>query len=93
MKQRRLVSAVALAISLALGLSACGGGGEESGGGSAGSTTATPKYNAAVENVFNPSDAKGVRSASPTTVTGTLSTPPTRTTRFRGTSSGSMGGR
>jgi peptide/nickel transport system substrate-binding protein len=57
--KKRFVSAMALCTALMLGLTACGGGGEETGGGGEGSGTATPEFNAAVDNVFNPSDAKG----------------------------------
>lgn len=52
--RRRLVSLVAVATTLALGLTACGGGGGEEEEG-----TTEPKFNAAMGKVFNPSDKKG----------------------------------
>jgi peptide/nickel transport system substrate-binding protein len=52
----RVVNAVATAAVLALGLAACGGGGNDNNNEQ---TTTTPKFNAAIDKVFNPSDKKG----------------------------------
>jgi peptide/nickel transport system substrate-binding protein len=52
----RVVTAVATAAVLALGLAACGGGGNDNNNEQ---TTTTPKFNAAIDKVFNPSDKKG----------------------------------
>jgi peptide/nickel transport system substrate-binding protein len=55
--RRRVLVGGAAAIALAL--SACGGGGGGGAGGGETSAASEPAFNAALENVFNPSDAKG----------------------------------
>jgi peptide/nickel transport system substrate-binding protein len=55
MKKTR-VTAIAATVAFALSLSACGGGGSSDDGDGGGNT---PKYNAGVNNVYNPSDKKG----------------------------------
>jgi peptide/nickel transport system substrate-binding protein len=57
MKKMR-VTAIAAGLAFAMSLSACGSGGGDDGDGGGGDN-ATPKYNAGVNNVFNPSDKKG----------------------------------
>ncbi|MFC0863755.1 ABC transporter substrate-binding protein [Sphaerimonospora cavernae] len=64
MRKRYASSALlAAAVAMSLGLSACGGGSEKSTGtgdtGNAAAQGPQPEFNAAVENVVNPSDKKG----------------------------------
>jgi peptide/nickel transport system substrate-binding protein len=58
MKTTRLIAAVAAGAIATTGLAACGGSSGDAND-SGGDTKATGKFNAAVGNVFNPSDAKG----------------------------------
>ncbi|WP_018683937.1 ABC transporter substrate-binding protein [Actinokineospora enzanensis] len=61
MNSKRVVTAVAAGAAVVMGLSACGGGSTSTGGstnGSGGSST-TAAFNAALGQVFNPSDKKG----------------------------------
>ncbi len=60
MRTTRWRAFAALAAVAALGLSACGGGGSDnSNGGNGSGSTGTASFNAALDKVFNPSDAKG----------------------------------
>ncbi|MGZ5417448.1 MAG: ABC transporter substrate-binding protein [Nocardioides sp.] len=58
MRNKRWRALAALTAVAALTLSACGGGGDDGDDGTDGSS-ATPEFNAALEDVFNPSDKKG----------------------------------
>ena len=58
MNTRRIKTAIAATVVLALSLSACGGSDNKSGG-SSGGDTAKAEFNAAMTKVFNPSDKKG----------------------------------
>jgi len=58
MNTRRIKTALAATVVLALSLSACGGSDNNSGG-SSGGDTAKAEFNAAMTKVFNPSDKKG----------------------------------
>jgi peptide/nickel transport system substrate-binding protein len=60
MTRKRTASAVAAAATLTLALAACSGGSSGGSGKSGGSgSSAKPAFNAAVDNVYNPSDVKG----------------------------------
>jgi peptide/nickel transport system substrate-binding protein len=76
MSRKRMTAAIAMGASIAMALAACGGGGggttnNDQGGGGGGTTTAA--FNAAIGNVFNPSDKKGgtVKFANPSDVDST----------------------
>jgi peptide/nickel transport system substrate-binding protein len=58
MRNKRWRALAALTAVAALTLSACGGGGDDGDDGNDG-TSATPEFNAALTDVFNPSDKKG----------------------------------
>ena len=59
MKKKSALAVTAVGAALALGLSACGGGGASQSQGGGESAAAKHTMNAALENVFNPSDKKG----------------------------------
>jgi peptide/nickel transport system substrate-binding protein len=59
MIRRRTYGAVAAVAVLALGLAACSSSSSSSGGSGASTETAKPAFNAAVNKVYNPSNAKG----------------------------------
>lgn len=57
MKNKRVVSAIAVSLTAAMVLAACGGGNDDNPGGTSGG--AAPVYNAGVDKVVNPSDKAG----------------------------------